>query len=159
MAEWLDGQIAAELMEKLKAGKLELVKPYGSKINDYTYGVIKGYLNTAKIKCKVAAAAAKDTDFVLIEDDYLQYLMVNTSGSGEFVFWTDEELDGIHPDVVSAYLVTKMYPEAKARVVLNEETGTSKIEISIPHKAKIVIDDNRLSGPSRAWALKLEREP
>jgi hypothetical protein len=157
MAEWIDGQIAAELMEKLKSGKLDLVKPYGSKINDYTFGVIKGYLSTAKIKCKVAAAAAEDTDFVLIEDDYLQYLMVNTGGSGEFVFWTDKELDGIHPDVVSAYLITKMYPEAKARVVLDDATGTSKVEITIPNKAKIVIDDNRMSGPSRAWVLKLEQ--
>jgi hypothetical protein len=41
--------------------------------------------------------------------------------------------------------------------VLDDATGTSKVEITIPHKAKIVIDDNRMSGPSRAWVLKLEK--
>lgn len=132
-----DTEIVLKYKEMLEAGTLPLVRPHGG-IGKFARAVTVGYLDPVDIFYQVSSVELDGSYFFLIDDDYARYLVVFENST--FVFWNDDEPDGIHPDLISAHLISKIHPSAKVQVVLDEETKQSRMRIELNGKSVEIFD-------------------
>jgi hypothetical protein len=105
--------------------------------------IVKTFLEPANISWKLGDKTIGNACCIKIDDEFLQYVDI-LPDTEEFVWCTDDHHRGVHPDVASAYLMTKTVPGATARC-WEEENGDRIMETTL-NGATIRIVDREVNG-------------
>ena len=130
------------ILKMVKEGQAKYVPLKQSKVSNYTKTICQTYLEPLKIEILTAANIYQGADLIKIDDDYIPHIIVYNDPPSRFSIHNDENPEGLHPDLLSAHIIKKLMPDINMRVVIDDETGESKI-IAEKHGARIIATDNR----------------
>ena len=132
-----DTEIVGEYKKAYASGSLPMVRIHGG-VGEFARTVVAGYLDPVDIYYQVSSVEISGSYFFKIDDEFAKYLVVFEDKT--FVFWNDDEPEGVHPDLISAHLISKIHPSAKVQVVLDEETKQSRMRIELNGKTVEIFD-------------------
>ncbi len=140
----MDIEKATDIIQDLiKHDKLTYKLLGESQASEYTRLVCDTYFSKLKIKCDVASNAYQGADVIRTDDTYVQYIIIFNDQNKQFFAYNDKTPEGIHPDLISAHILQLHMPQLDLQVIIDEETGATRMIAKNDGRTLVVADDNR----------------